>query len=99
MNFTKTTEQSSKYEHLEKMSVQELLANINQEDKTVPDAVVEQALPQIETLVNQIVAKMKLGGRLFYIGAGTWTIRNRTRQNVLPLLVFLRLSKRNYCWW
>jgi N-acetylmuramic acid 6-phosphate etherase len=70
MNFTKTTEQSSKYEHLEKMSVQELLANINQEDKTVPDAV-EQALPQIETLVNQIVAKMKLGGRLFYIGAGT----------------------------
>jgi N-acetylmuramic acid 6-phosphate etherase len=75
MNFTKTTEQSSKYEHLEKMSVQELLANINQEDKTVPDAVVEQALPQIETLVNQIVAKMKLGGRLFYIGAGTWTIR------------------------
>jgi N-acetylmuramic acid 6-phosphate etherase len=67
MNFTKTTEQSSKYEHLEKMSVQELLANINQEDKTVP---VEQALPN-ETLVNQIVAKMKLGGRLFYIGAGT----------------------------
>lgn len=70
MNFIKTTEQSSKYEHLEKMSVQELLANINQEDKTVPNAV-EKALPQIETLVTQIVAKMKLGGRLFYIGAGT----------------------------
>jgi N-acetylmuramic acid 6-phosphate etherase len=70
MNFTKTTEQSSKHEHLEKMSVQELLANINQEDKTVPDAV-ERALPQIEILVTQIVAKMKLGGRLFYIGAGT----------------------------
>ena len=70
MTFTKTTEQSSKYEHLEKMSVQELLSNINQEDKTVPLAV-EKALPQIETLVNQIVAKMKLGGRLFYIGAGT----------------------------
>jgi N-acetylmuramic acid 6-phosphate etherase len=47
MNFTKTTEQSSKYEHLEKMSVQELLANINQEDKTVPDAV-EQALPKLK---------------------------------------------------
>jgi len=70
MTFTKTTEQSSKYEHLENMSVQELLANINQEDKTVPYAV-EKALPQIETLVSQIVAKMKLGGRLFYIGAGT----------------------------
>ena len=70
MTFTKTTEQSSKYEHLEKMSVQELLFNINQEDKTVPFAV-EKALPQIEILVSQIVAKMKLGGRIFYIGAGT----------------------------
>ena len=70
MTFTKTTEQSSKYEHLEKMSVQELLSNINQEDKTVPLAV-EKALPQIENLVTEIVAKMKLGGRLFYIGAGT----------------------------
>lgn len=70
MNFTKTTEQSSKYEHLEKMSVIELLQNINNEDKTVPLAV-EKALPQIETLVEQIVSKMKLGGRLFYIGAGT----------------------------
>jgi N-acetylmuramic acid 6-phosphate etherase len=70
MNFTKTTEQSSKYEHLEKMSVQELLTNINSEDQTVPMAV-EKALPQIETLVTEIVAKMKIGGRLFYIGAGT----------------------------
>jgi N-acetylmuramic acid 6-phosphate etherase len=70
MTFTKTTEQSSKYEHLETMSVQELLSNINQEDKTVPLAV-EKALSQIETLVHQIVTKMKLGGRLFYIGAGT----------------------------
>ena len=70
MNFTKTTEQSSHYEHLEKMSVSDLLSNINNEDKTVPFAV-EKALPQIVTLVQQIVAKMKLGGRLFYIGAGT----------------------------
>ena len=68
--FTKTTEQSSKYEHLEKMSVKELINNINQEDQTVPLAV-EKALPQIETLITEIVAKMKLGGRLFYIGAGT----------------------------
>ncbi len=70
MNFIKTTEQSSKYEHLEKMSVSELLQNINSEDKTVPLAV-EKALPQIESLVTKIVEKMKLGGRLFYIGAGT----------------------------
>ncbi len=70
MTFTKTTEQSSKYEHLEMMSVTELLSNINQEDKSVPFSV-EKALPQIETLVSEIVTKMKLGGRLFYIGAGT----------------------------
>jgi len=70
MNFTKTTEQSSKYEHLEHMSVADLLTNINTEDKTVPLAV-EKALPQIEILVTQVVEKMKLGGRLFYIGAGT----------------------------
>lgn len=70
MAFTKTTEQASKYEHLEKMSVQELLININKEDKIVPNAV-EKALPQIENLVAQIIPKMKLGGRLFYIGAGT----------------------------
>lgn len=70
MSFTKTTEQSSHYEHLEKMSVTDLLANINKEDKTVPIAV-EKALPQIEALVSQTVQKMKLGGRLFYFGAGT----------------------------
>lgn len=70
MNFTKTTEQSSRYEHLEHMSVADLLTNINNEDKTVPFAV-EKALPQIETLITKVVEKMKLGGRLFYIGAGT----------------------------
>ena len=70
MPFIKTTEQASKYEHLEKMSVKELLTNINTEDKTVPFAV-ENALPQIEALVEQIITKMKNGGRLFYIGAGT----------------------------
>ncbi|GGF17334.1 N-acetylmuramic acid 6-phosphate etherase [Flavobacterium limi] len=70
MTFTKTTEQSSKYEHLEKMSVNELLTNINNEDKTVPLAV-EKALPQIEALVQQTVVNLKLGGRIFYIGAGT----------------------------
>ena len=70
MSFTKTTEQSSKYKKKKKMSVKELITNINQEDQTVPLAV-EKALPQIETLVTEIVAKIKLGGRLFYIGAGT----------------------------
>ncbi|PTX61746.1 N-acetylmuramic acid 6-phosphate etherase [Kordia periserrulae] len=70
MEFIKTTEQDSKYNHLEKMSVSELLTNINSEDKTVPLAV-EKAIPAIEKLVTQIVSRMKNGGRLFYIGAGT----------------------------
>ena len=70
MTFNKITEQTSNYEHLDKMSVDELLTNINNEDKTVPHAV-EKALPQIAALVTQIVKKMKNGGRLFYIGAGT----------------------------
>lgn len=70
MNFTKTTEQDSYYNHLEKMSVSELLKNINNEDKTVPLAV-EKALPQINILIAEIVNKLKQGGRLFYMGAGT----------------------------
>jgi N-acetylmuramic acid 6-phosphate etherase len=52
------------------MSVSELLTNINNEDKTVPHAV-EKAIPAIEKLVAEIVMRMKNGGRLFYIGAGT----------------------------
>jgi N-acetylmuramic acid 6-phosphate etherase len=69
-NFTKITEQSSKYNDLEKMSVEEILFNINQEDITVPHAV-NKCLPQIKLLVEQIFPKMEQGGRLFYIGAGT----------------------------
>lgn len=66
----RTTEQDSLYTDLEKKSVTELLQGINREDKTVPLAV-EKVIPQIESLVNVIVSKMKQGGRLFYIGAGT----------------------------
>jgi len=70
MTFIKTTEQDSNYKHLEKMTIHEVLKNINTEDKTVPQAV-DKALPQIEKLVEQIVQKLKSGGRLFYLGAGT----------------------------
>ncbi len=66
----KTTEEPSRFDHLEQMSVQELLININHEDKTVPYAV-EQVIPQVELLVEETVKRMKSGGRLFYIGAGT----------------------------
>lgn len=68
--FKKVTEQTSNYNHLDKMSVHEILVNINQEDKIVPLAV-EKAIPSIEKLVTVIADKMLAGGRLFYIGAGT----------------------------
>jgi len=64
------TESASRYHNLEKMSVNSLLVNINKEDKTVPLAV-EKVIPVIGRLVIRIVSKMKKGGRLIYIGAGT----------------------------
>lgn len=70
MAFQKITEQSSNYRHLEKMTVGELLTNINKEDQTVPGAV-EKAIPQIEKLAELAADKMLMGGRMFYIGAGT----------------------------
>jgi N-acetylmuramic acid 6-phosphate etherase len=66
----KTTEKDSNYTDLEKMPVAEILKNINREDHTVP-AAIEKALPAIEKLVTVTAEKMKTGGRLFYIGAGT----------------------------
>lgn len=64
------TESSSHFDNLEKMSVIELLTNINQEDSKVHLAV-RETLPQIEKLITLIVKRMQKGGRLFYLGAGT----------------------------
>lgn len=64
------TESSSNFDNLEKMSVGELLTNINQEDSKVHLAV-REAIPQIEALVSKITVRMQKGGRLFYLGAGT----------------------------
>ena len=66
----KTTEQPSHYDHLERMSVAELLQHINEEDCRVAGAV-GQAIPQIQALVEAVEPRMKRGGRLFYVGAGT----------------------------
>lgn len=70
MEFQNITEQGSLYNDLDKMTVHELLVNINNEDKKVAVAV-EKAIPQIEQLVAVTADKMMAGGRLFYIGAGT----------------------------
>ncbi|MBG6236514.1 N-acetylmuramic acid 6-phosphate etherase [Pedobacter sp. CAN_A7] len=66
----RVTEQESRYNDIDKMSVLDILKGINEEDKTVPLAV-EKSLPQIEKLATAVAERMQNGGRLFYIGAGT----------------------------
>lgn len=68
--FIRITEQDSNYRHLDKMSLQEILENMNKEDQLVPVAVAK-AIPEIEKLAAVAADKMMAGGRLFYIGAGT----------------------------
>lgn len=67
---TNITEADSLYNNLENMTVRQLLENIHEEDRKVLPAV-QRAIPQIEKLVMQILERMKKGGRLFYVGAGT----------------------------
>ena len=70
MEFIKITEQPSLYDDLDKKSVKEILEDINTEDHKVADAV-QKAIPQIEKLVTLISPRVKKGGRIFYMGAGT----------------------------
>ena len=67
---SRTTEQPSHYDRLEQMTTADLLANMNREDKHVPE-VIGEILPQIEAVIDAVYAKMKEGGRLFYMGSGT----------------------------
>lgn len=67
------TESESNHKDLDKMTTEQLLRGINQEDKTVPLAV-EKAIPAITEFVEKALPRMKEGGRLFYIGAGTWAV-------------------------
>ncbi|RKW53024.1 MAG: N-acetylmuramic acid 6-phosphate etherase, partial [Prevotella sp.] len=70
MSFTKITEQPSLYNNLETKTAEELLRDINAEDRKVAEAV-EKTIPQVAKLVELIVPRMKRGGRIFYMGAGT----------------------------
>ena len=70
MSFKKITESVSNYDHLEKMTIDELTKNINIEDKSVAYAV-EKELRNINNLIVKVISQMKKGGRLFYIGGGT----------------------------
>jgi N-acetylmuramic acid 6-phosphate etherase len=64
------TEQPSRHRHLENKSVEEVTALINNENRTVTGAI-EKALPQLNKLIQSITDKLKAGGRLFYLGAGS----------------------------
>ena len=67
---TRITEQPSHYDHLEQMTVEEITADINHENLSVPLAV-EKALPQLNQLIAAIEERLQHGGRLFYVGCGT----------------------------
>jgi N-acetylmuramic acid 6-phosphate etherase len=66
----KVTEQPSLYRHLEKKTIEELTAYINEEDQKVARAI-REVLPQVNQLIGTIVSKIKKGGRMFYVGAGS----------------------------
>lgn len=68
--FTKVTETTSLYDNIDQMSTEEILTNINNEDQKVAIAV-QKEIANIQQLVDEIVPRMKEGGRLFYLGAGT----------------------------
>ena len=70
MGFVKTTEQDSNHDDLEQKNIAQLLKGIHTEDQNAVEAV-GKVLDQIETLIEAVVKQQKIGGRLFYIGAGT----------------------------
>jgi N-acetylmuramic acid 6-phosphate etherase len=55
---------------IDTLPTEEILRVINDEDRKVADAVAA-AIPQITKAVDGIVERLRSGGRLFYIGAGT----------------------------
>ena len=99
MSFKKITEEASLYNDLEHKSVEELLQDINTEDQKVALAV-QKTIPQIAKLVKLIVPRMKQGGRIFYMGAGTSGRLGVLDASELPYLRrFKNISHRTDCWW
>jgi len=64
------TEQPSIYRHLEQMSIDELITNINTEDQKVALAI-QKELPSISRMISAIEKQLKAGGRMFYLGCGS----------------------------
>lgn len=66
----KITEQPSLYTDLEKKNIEELTLGLITEYKKIALAV-EAAKPQLDRLLRAVVEKVKKGGRMVYLGAGT----------------------------
>jgi N-acetylmuramic acid 6-phosphate etherase len=65
-----TEQQNPASAHIDTLSTADVLAVINQEDQKVARAVAPE-IPQISEAVDRIVDRVRAGGRLFYMGAGT----------------------------
>jgi N-acetylmuramic acid 6-phosphate etherase len=65
-----TEQRNAASENLDALSTFEMLRVINHEDHKVADAV-GRALHEIATAVDAIAEKLDVGGRMFYVGAGT----------------------------
>ncbi|MEM6283763.1 MAG: N-acetylmuramic acid 6-phosphate etherase [Chloroflexota bacterium] len=65
-----TENRNPKTMHMDQMSTEQLLTVMNEEDATVPLAV-RTALPQLAELVDKTAERIRAGGRLLYVGAGT----------------------------
>ncbi|MEA4883159.1 MAG: N-acetylmuramic acid 6-phosphate etherase [Clostridia bacterium] len=65
-----TEETNPRSSRLDQMSTEQILRVMNEEDRLVPE-VVARAIPEIATAVDMIAARMAMGGRLLYVGAGT----------------------------
>jgi N-acetylmuramic acid 6-phosphate etherase len=65
-----TEQENPRSANLSSLSSSEIVALMNDEDKTVATAV-QQTLKEVANAVDQIVLRLRSGGRLFYIGTGT----------------------------
>lgn len=70
MSKLRTEERHPETFSLDQMSVREIAEKMNTEDSKVIEVIGEN-LSSIESLIEVVIQQLKLGGRLFYVGAGT----------------------------
>ena len=65
-----TEQENPNTTEIDRVSTLEAARLISDEDKTVPLAI-EKVLPEIATVIDNVVERIQNGGRLFYVGTGT----------------------------